>query len=66
MNDPTYSPNELQNVRYETERELTTSDLAEIEALQRLALVELAKHPAKREGYGNTTEGHTRELVRHL
>jgi hypothetical protein len=39
---------DVQNSRYETENELTADDLAEIEALQRLALVELAKHPARR------------------
>ncbi len=38
----------VQNSRYDTENELSAADLAEIETLQRLALVELANHPATR------------------
>lgn len=38
---------ELRNSRYETENELSAADLAEIEALQRLALIELGHHPAR-------------------
>ncbi len=46
--EATTTPFDVRQTRYEDERALSAADLAEIEALQRLALVELANHPAKR------------------